>query len=432
MSSHFIFPKPKDWDTFEDIVCDVISRKFNNNNLQRYGRNGQKQFGVDIAGFTRNGMTGIQCKHHPTGNITKSEINEEIVKSEGFQPELEEFIITTSADRDSAIHSYVLEVSKGRKEESRYPASILFWQDIYNWLIEYPDLLYKHFTKYFPVNELEKVFVSPINEQVQITSHWPVTADALKEKISQTFGGLTKVDPYKLSLGITTFQGITYNQVVELEISLPELFSDEVFSESNFEEAARTLNSVKTLIVDPYFSRDVRIHLQARLSAAFLLGWIFRRVTHFELEIVHCDQVWVTNGLPFVPARIYDFLPILYDEGCNDVVIVLNISRNIEESVKDFVRDWIAQPKSILAYGLEGNQILSPAHALSVATDVSKKIKNIMDRWQVQKIHLFCAMPAALATLISFHLNAICPIALYFLDDSRTRYKLGGILRNSL
>jgi len=54
MASQLIFPKPKSWDTFEDIVCDVFSRKLNNRNFQRYGRSGQEQFGVDIAGVVEN------------------------------------------------------------------------------------------------------------------------------------------------------------------------------------------------------------------------------------------------------------------------------------------------------------------------------------------------------------------------------------------
>ncbi len=52
--------------------------------------------------------------------------------------------------------------------------------------------------------------------------------------------------------------------------------------------------------------------------------------------------------------------------------------------------------------------------------------------WGTQKIHLFGAMPAALATLISYNLNAISPIYIYFMEESRSTYKLGGILTNEL
>ena len=100
MAVDFVFPKPRDWATFEDIVCDVFTRKFCNYNFQRYGRSGQAQSGIDIAGPTENGLLGIQCKHHPAGIIEIAEIDDEIAKAESFTPVLNEFIIVTSADRD--------------------------------------------------------------------------------------------------------------------------------------------------------------------------------------------------------------------------------------------------------------------------------------------------------------------------------------------
>src|SRR5688500_4670396 len=100
MSTHFIFPKPSDWNTLEDIVSDVFSRKYRNYNFQRYGRLGRNRSGVDVAGPAQEGLIGIQCKHHPKGNISIDEINHELELSEGFSPPLTEFVIATSADRD--------------------------------------------------------------------------------------------------------------------------------------------------------------------------------------------------------------------------------------------------------------------------------------------------------------------------------------------
>jgi len=75
------------------------------------------------------------------------------------------------------------------------------------------------------------------------------------------------------------------------------------------------------------------------------------------------------------------------------------------------------QPKAVLSYSLQGYTIDSAAHALSLSIEISNKIRNLVDVWRVKKIHLFGALPAALATLIGYHLNAICPIAIYFLDE---------------
>jgi hypothetical protein len=65
--------------------------------------------------------------------------------SEKFKPGLSEFIVVTSAERDVAAHNLVLKISLERKKLGKYPVSIKFWDDVYNWLVEYPDLVYKHF-----------------------------------------------------------------------------------------------------------------------------------------------------------------------------------------------------------------------------------------------------------------------------------------------
>jgi len=140
MTTHFIFPKPQDWSAFEDIVCDVFARKYQNLNLQRYGRSGQRQHGVDIAGLIRGGVLGVQCKHHVRGSLKTKEIDDEIAESEQFRPGLSEYVIATSADRDTKAHKHVLEISAARQAAGVYPVTLKFWEDICAWLAEYPDL----------------------------------------------------------------------------------------------------------------------------------------------------------------------------------------------------------------------------------------------------------------------------------------------------
>lgn len=432
MTTHFIFPKPKDWNTFEDIVCDVFARKFGEYNLQRYGRSGQRQSGVDIAGFIEKGVIGIQCKHHPEGNIALSEIDDEITKSEGFRPTLDEFIIVTSADRDVTAHSHVLQTSENRQSTNRFPVGIKFWEDIFSWLVEFPDLVYKHFTKYFPIQDLEDIHISTLQSHPKSTLCWPLTPESLQDTAIRNVGGLDKVEPYRLTVGITNFPDVSYAGLVDVEISLARLLEDELSPEANFVSISEILSDFKAVIKDPFFSNQLQLYLQTRLTTAFLIGWVFRRVSHFDLKLVFNNQVWTTSGLPLVPSGISDGLPVLGFQNSDEVVVVMSISRNIEASVIDFVDSWNPQPRAILIYDLEGNYVTSAAHALSIAIEVSGKLKTLIDKWQVRKIHLFGAMPAALATLISFHLNAICPISIYFLDSSRTKYKVGGTLVNTL
>ena len=56
-------PVPKSWDEFEDICADLFGRIWNDHNIVRYGRMGQRQHGVDIRGqLPAGGIAGVQCK----------------------------------------------------------------------------------------------------------------------------------------------------------------------------------------------------------------------------------------------------------------------------------------------------------------------------------------------------------------------------------
>lgn len=428
----FIFPKPRDWNAFEDIVCDVFARKYQNLNLQRYGRSGQRQHGVDIAGLTNQGLLGVQCKHHPQVNIPISEIDDEVKKSEGFTPRLDEYVIATSADRDERSRGHVLNIAEQREEAGQYPVSIKYWDDICDWLVEYPDLVYKHFTKFYPQRELEHLYLSALLDIRRETLRWPFAEYELFAHITASLDGVAKIDPYMLAVGLATFDETDISGRVDVEISLAGLINAETQPENGFVSAAAALRQFREMAHRQFFARTVLIYPQVRLSYAFLVGWMFRKVSGFDLMVVAGDEVWPSKGMILTPTLLSDDFPLIYDAQSAEVALVLNISRDVKPSVIEFVESWKEKPKAILSYRLEGNRIESAAHALSLSLDISRRIKNLIDGWGVRKIHLFGALPAALAVLIGHHLNAICPIHLYFLDDARSSYQLGGTISNSL
>jgi Restriction endonuclease len=59
-------PPPKNWQDFENLCADLWQEKWQDCFIQRYGRSGQAQQGVDIvcreSGMNNDGWTGIQCK----------------------------------------------------------------------------------------------------------------------------------------------------------------------------------------------------------------------------------------------------------------------------------------------------------------------------------------------------------------------------------
>lgn len=427
----FIFPKPVEWNAFEDIVCDVFARKYQNLNLQRYGRSGQRQHGVDIAGYTVRGLLGVQCKHRPRADIQTAEIDDEVQESASFSPGLAEYVIATSADRDVKSHSHVLDIARLRESAGTYIVSIKYWDDICNWLAEYPDLVYKHFTRFYPHHELEHRYQSSFPDAKKQSISWPCTRDEVVSHIEVSLGGLLKSDPYMLSLGVTTFESNVFAGKTDIDVPLSQLIAAHVEPETSFSEATEILKSIKASITDPYFAKRLILHVQARLAYAFLLGWVFGKVTGFNLLVFSGDEVWSSDGLVPTPTMLADDYPVMGDETCDDIALVLNISRDIRAAVDGYVKTWDRQPKAVVSYRLEGSTVVSAAHALSLAHEISRKIKNLNDVWGARKIHLFCALPSALAVLIGHHLNAICPISIYFFDHSLGSYRLGGTISNS-
>ncbi len=88
-------PLPSNWQEFEAIVRDALSTKWGSPTLQKNGRHGQKQDGVDIYGPDYLGRNvGIQCKRIQ-GDLNMEYIDDEIIKAESFYPKISTLYIAT-------------------------------------------------------------------------------------------------------------------------------------------------------------------------------------------------------------------------------------------------------------------------------------------------------------------------------------------------
>jgi len=160
-------PKPKYWDDFEDITWEIYKRKWHDNHAQKHGRSGQAQNGIDIYGQEKSSgkYIGVQCKRYKDKKLTQKIIKEEIVKAECFSPQLSEYIIATTASRDTKLQDFVRSLNEERVSENKFPVYIVFWEDICNDLVDpnNRDLLKKCY------REWEQIFSNQeksISEQV--------------------------------------------------------------------------------------------------------------------------------------------------------------------------------------------------------------------------------------------------------------------------
>lgn len=165
-SSEVVFPKTKDANEFEDMVCDVCKKKYNKE-FQRYGRAGQKQSGIDIISDvdgTKN-LICVQCKNY---KISTKDIENIIKEVKDFDTTINEFVIATSASRDTKVQDYIIKFNKDNECESNFHVTILFWEEISEIIASHKKLFEKYFPKLSKKDSKKiKKIISKFNELIK-------------------------------------------------------------------------------------------------------------------------------------------------------------------------------------------------------------------------------------------------------------------------
>jgi hypothetical protein len=142
-------PVPKSWDEFEDICADLFSRIWNDHNIVRYGRMGQRQNGVDIRGqLPAGGIAGVQCKRKrqwPVVKLTTDDVDEEVAEVLNFKPVLSEFTIATTALNDVKLQAHVDAITERHKAQGLFSIHLLGWSELCRRIADHDQLIQKHY-----------------------------------------------------------------------------------------------------------------------------------------------------------------------------------------------------------------------------------------------------------------------------------------------
>ncbi len=147
------FPRLINADEFESLIRDICAFEWNDPHTEKFGRKGQKQYGVDVYGQPVDGQgkyRGSQCKLRTEGKqLTELEIETEVNEAKQFPHDLDRLIIVTDAPRDKNTQILVDQISTREISNGGFQVSIWFWDNITERLAAYPKLIVKYYPDYF-------------------------------------------------------------------------------------------------------------------------------------------------------------------------------------------------------------------------------------------------------------------------------------------
>jgi hypothetical protein len=114
---------PKNHADFERNSVVLFREILEDPGVKRLGREGQKQFGIDLIGYRKEKLTklvGIQCKKKkPNQVLTEAEVRTEVRKALKYKPAISEYIIITTAENDRKLDQLAQQLTATQLQRGR-------------------------------------------------------------------------------------------------------------------------------------------------------------------------------------------------------------------------------------------------------------------------------------------------------------------------
>jgi tetratricopeptide (TPR) repeat protein len=126
------YRQPPNEDDFEEFCLTLLREHWNLPTLNRYGRRGERQHGVDLLD-TGGGIVlrAVQCKHHDqTKTLPPKELADEVEKASGFPEPIGEFYLLTTAKKSVHAQKRVRTINREHTANGRFVVHLLTWDDV--------------------------------------------------------------------------------------------------------------------------------------------------------------------------------------------------------------------------------------------------------------------------------------------------------------
>jgi hypothetical protein len=147
------FPPLKDPVEFESLVRDICAFEWGDPQTDKFGRSGQKQYGVDVYGrpIDLGGKyRAAQCKLRTKGEqLTEKQVEAEVAEAKQSPFDLETLIIATDTPRDTQLQAIITKINERELKQGNFRVAIWFWDNITEKLAAYPKLILRYYADYF-------------------------------------------------------------------------------------------------------------------------------------------------------------------------------------------------------------------------------------------------------------------------------------------
>lgn len=170
---------------------------------------------------------------------------------------------------------------------------------------------------------------------------------------------------------------------------------------------------------------DITVRAFCHLSLGMLLGYVFRKTSGFSLQVEQVTNgernLWTTKGVPTAnPLTVTEMPGTL---GSKNLLIRMNLMSADNKSVLRYAEENSLSYRAILDVSPTHYPcMISAEEALSIASDVADKVKELHAKHDTSVVHLFCAIPLGLAVLMGHSMNACGTIQCYEFDNAQRRY----------
>lgn len=166
-STNMKLPRPKDPKEFEKMCREVLQYKHREVEIKLYGRQGEKQYGIDLISSGSKPIIVAQCKNYSGKNIDNFEKQvKKDLDSAQKKHEFDVFYVMTTLETSSKIQDFIKSLEKTTLAEIR----IMFWEDIEEVLcgnIEFMKTYYPQYAlysnKYIIPKQLNQLISNAIN-----------------------------------------------------------------------------------------------------------------------------------------------------------------------------------------------------------------------------------------------------------------------------